>query len=73
MTECIHGLAPADCWFCSGRGEPAPEVHDKSALGDSFDARYPGSCGWCGEWFSEGEPIRPDHANGAYVCQGCFR
>ena len=73
MLLCIHDMAPADCSFCSGRGEPVPEVRDRANLGVPFTARYPAPCGWCGDRFSEGERVRADRVNGGYVCEGCWQ
>ena len=66
---CKHEMYPADCSFCSGRGEPVPEVHDIASLGHEFTARYPGPCGWCGEMFQAGDRVRGDTVNGGYVTE----
>jgi hypothetical protein len=55
---CKHELAPGTCSVCTGRGEPAPEEHDKASLGHVFTARYAAPCGWCGERFQPGERVR---------------
>lgn len=66
----ITDLLRASCSHCTGRGEEVPEERDRSALGTSFTARYPGSCAWCGDRIREGDTIRRDGGSG-YVCEGC--
>ena len=67
---CIHEMVPGTCSVCTGRGEPVPEEHDKTALGSPFAARYPGRCAWGDERIQEGDMIRRDGDNG-YICGRC--
>jgi hypothetical protein len=66
-------MDPAQCSFCSGRGEEPAPVHDAASLSYVFTARYAGPCGWCGEWFEAGTSIRADPVNGGYAGEECWQ
>ena len=51
------------CAHCRGLADPEEEARsDRKDLVTSglwFDAKWPGKCWACGEWFREGAAIRP--------------
>ncbi len=70
--ECIHLMPPAQCSYCNGREarERAAELAASSEVVATFEAKYAGPCGRCGDWFDSGERICKTE-DGRYLHADC--
>lgn len=68
MAECERtGLDTLGCYHCRPAAPKPPRVE----VGPIIDARFPGTCGSCGERFEEGERIGRNPEDGWVRMECC--
>lgn len=67
----LTDLLTADCAHCRAPQPPGRHRQTPAPRTGWFEARYPGQCRSCGEWFTAGALIARDDDTGGWICEDC--